>query len=263
MLMMDLMNMKVFPNVKSLLFQSDKDITQYTITTQPSLGGDSSIKTYKFDADECRQVVSTFLVCGKHSFKTVEEPRFRYMISVDMLVKAPSLISLTFDNWNSKHTNDEYICITAHWVDKDWKRQKRIIKFRALSPLYDGLNIVDKPSLCDGVFFQVRCCTHILNLIVKAGLELVDDVVGKIRNRIKCIKKSRIRRKKIYDVTDESFHLNVTKNFHQDVCVRWNSTYLMFESALYYKDVLDYWGQRDKDYLIFTLSYEELCANYY
>ncbi|MFQ6643239.1 hypothetical protein Gotur_018041 [Gossypium turneri] len=112
-------------------------------------------------------------------------------------------------------------------------------------------------SLCDGVFFQVRCCTHILNLIVKAGLELVDDVVGKIRNRIKCIKKSRIRRKKIYDVTDESFHLNVTKNFHQDVCVRWNSTYLMFESALYYKDVLDYWGQRDKDYLIFTLSYEE------
>ncbi|MFQ6643234.1 hypothetical protein Gotur_018041, partial [Gossypium turneri] len=44
--------------------------------------GDSSIKTYKFDADECRQVVSTFLVCGKHSFKTVEEPRFRYMISV-------------------------------------------------------------------------------------------------------------------------------------------------------------------------------------
>ncbi|MBA0839293.1 hypothetical protein Goarm_005037, partial [Gossypium armourianum] len=44
-----------------------------------------------------------------------------------------------------------------------------------------------------------RCCTHILNLIVKASLELVDDVV----------------------------------------------------------DVLDYWGQRDKDYLIFTLSYEE------
>ncbi|MBA0777981.1 hypothetical protein Gotri_005918, partial [Gossypium trilobum] len=100
----------------------------------------------------------------------------------EVLAKAPSLICLTSDSWNSKHTNDEYICITAHWVDKDWKLQKRIIKFRALSPLYD-----------------VRSCTHILNLIVKAGLELVDDVV----------------------------------------------------------DVLDYWGQRDKDYLIFTLSYEE------
>ncbi|MBA0839290.1 hypothetical protein Goarm_005037, partial [Gossypium armourianum] len=70
-------------HLNSCLKNIDKDITQYTITTQPSLGGDSSIKTYKFDADECRRVVSTFLVCGKHSFKTVKEPRFRYMISVD------------------------------------------------------------------------------------------------------------------------------------------------------------------------------------
>ncbi|MBA0734376.1 hypothetical protein Gogos_018290 [Gossypium gossypioides] len=31
----------------------------------------------------------------------------------------------------------------------------------------------------------------------------------------------------------------------------------MLESAIYYKDVLDYWGQRDKDYLIFALSDEE------
>ncbi|KAK5825248.1 hypothetical protein PVK06_020061 [Gossypium arboreum] len=31
----------------------------------------------------------------------------------------------------------------------------------------------------------------------------------------------------------------------------------MLESSLYYKDVLDYWGQRDKDYQIFALSNEE------
>ncbi|MFQ6625834.1 hypothetical protein Gotur_006436, partial [Gossypium turneri] len=40
----------------------------------------------------------------------------------------------------------------------------------------------------------------------------------------------------------------------------------MLEFTLYYKDVLDYWGQQDKDYLIFSLSDEEsslqvkLCA---
>ncbi|MBA0877522.1 hypothetical protein Goshw_028609, partial [Gossypium schwendimanii] len=35
-------------------FTTSKGITQYTIATQPSLGGGPSIKNYKFDADECR-----------------------------------------------------------------------------------------------------------------------------------------------------------------------------------------------------------------
>ncbi|TYH37905.1 hypothetical protein ES332_D12G073300v1 [Gossypium tomentosum] len=259
------------------------------------------------------QSISTFLVCSKHSFRTVEEPGFRYMMRIaspnfknisrhtaardvliyyakervrvkEELAKAPGLVYLTSDNWNLEHANDEYICVTAHWVDKDWKLQKRIIRFRALFPPYDGLNIADelvlclsqcdidkkifsitldnafynvvmvsclknrfranRAILCDGAFFQVRCCAHILNLIVKAGLELADDVVGKIRNGIKYIKKSGIRRKRFYDVADKSFHLN-------------NSTYLMLESSLYYKDVLDYWGQWDKDYQMFALSNDE------
>ncbi|MBA0787099.1 hypothetical protein Gotri_026502 [Gossypium trilobum] len=40
---------------------TSKDITQYTMTTQQSLRGGPSIKNYKFDADECRRAVSTFL----------------------------------------------------------------------------------------------------------------------------------------------------------------------------------------------------------
>ncbi|KAK8333601.1 hypothetical protein V6Z12_A10G212600 [Gossypium hirsutum] len=253
----------------------------------------------KFDADECRQAVSTFLVCGKHSFRTIKEPGFRYMMRIaspkfknisrytaarDVLMyyakerdrvkeELVGLICLTSNNWNSDHTNDEYICITAHWVDKDWKLQKRIIRFRALSPPYDGLNIADElvlclsqwgidkkifsitldnasyndvlvsclknhfranqAILCDSAFFQVRCCAHILNLIVKAGLELSDDVVGKIRNGIKYTKKSGICRKRFYNVANKSFHLNVTKKLRQDMC------------------------QRDKYYQIFSLSNEE------
>ncbi|MFQ6625737.1 hypothetical protein Gotur_005505, partial [Gossypium turneri] len=52
---------------------------------------------------------------------------------------------------------------------------------------------VNRALLCDGVCLQVRCCEHILNLVVKVCLELVDDVVGNILNEIKYIKKSRIR----------------------------------------------------------------------
>ncbi|PPD79610.1 hypothetical protein GOBAR_DD23459 [Gossypium barbadense] len=64
-------------HLNSCLKKVNKDITQYTIATQPSPEGVPSIKNYKFDADECRQAISTFLVCGKHLFRTVEESGFR------------------------------------------------------------------------------------------------------------------------------------------------------------------------------------------
>ncbi|KAG8491160.1 hypothetical protein CXB51_014319 [Gossypium anomalum] len=266
-------------HLNSCLKKVNKDITQYTIAAQPSLGGVLSIKNYKFDADECRKAISTFLVHTTARDVLMYYAKERDRVKKE-LAKAPGLICLTSDNWNLEYTNDEYIFITAHWVDKDWKLQKRIIWFKALFPLYNGLNIADelvlclsqwgidkkifsitldnasyndvmvsclknrfranRAILCDGALFQIRCCAHILNLIVKAGLELANDVVGKIRNGIKYIKKSRIRRKRFYDVADKSFHLNVTKKLRQDVCVRWNSSYLMLESSLYYKDVLDY-----------------------
>ncbi|TYG36713.1 hypothetical protein ES288_D13G085200v1 [Gossypium darwinii] len=290
-------------HLNSYFKKVNKDITQYTIPSQPLPEGVPSIKNYKFDADECRQAISTFLVCGKHLFRTIEEPGFRYMMRIaspnfknisrhtvardvlmhyakerdhvkEELARALGLICLTSDNWNSEHINDEYICITAHWVEKGWKLQKRIIRFRALFPPYDGLNIADelvlclsqwgidkkifsitldnasyndvmvsclkncfranRAILCDGAFFQVRCCAHILNLIVKAGLELADDVVDKIRNGIRYIKKAGISRKRFYDVADKSFHLNMTRKLRQDVG-----------------------GQRDKDYQMFPLSNEE------
>ncbi|KAK5842599.1 hypothetical protein PVK06_004976 [Gossypium arboreum] len=164
-------------HLNNCLKKVNKDITQYIIATQPSLGSGPYIKNYKFYADGCRQAVSTFLVCSKHSFRIVENLGFRYMMRIaspnfknisrhtvardalmyyakerdhvkEELAKALGLICLTSDNWNSEHTNDEYIFISVHWIDKDWKLQKRIIMFRALFPLYDGLSIANEFVLC-------------------------------------------------------------------------------------------------------------------
>ncbi|KAG4196140.1 hypothetical protein ERO13_A06G150966v2, partial [Gossypium hirsutum] len=276
---------------KTIFSAKSSSETSHLRPTQPSLGGVPFIKNYKFDADKCRQAVSTFLVYSKHAFRTVEEPGFRYM----MRISSPNFKNIS--RYTAARDVLMYYAKEGDLLKKNWKLQKRIIRFRALFPPYDSLNIADelvlclsqwgidkkifsitldnasyndvmvsclknhfranRAILCDGAFFQVRCCAHILNLIVKAGLELADDVVGKIRNGIKYIKKLRIHRKRFYDVADKSFHLNVTKKLRQDVCVGWNSTYLMLESSLYYKDVLDYWGQRDKDYQIFVLSNDE------
>ena len=36
------------------------------------------------------------------------------------------------------------MCITAHFIDKNWKLQKRILRFRAISPPYDAEKISDE-----------------------------------------------------------------------------------------------------------------------
>ncbi|WCJ24568.1 hypothetical protein M5689_006518 [Euphorbia peplus] len=119
-------------------------------------------------------------------------------------------IYLTTDNWRSEHNREEFICITAHFVDNNWKLHKRIIFFKDLTPPFDGRNIADevfmnllqwniqnkvltitadnasyndvminnvknrlvtkKSLIRNGDFFQVRCCAHIVNLIVQTGL---------------------------------------------------------------------------------------------
>ena len=42
--------------------------------------------------------------------------------------------------------------------------------------------------LCDGQFFHVRCCAHILNLIVQESLKVVGGALDKIRENIKYVK---------------------------------------------------------------------------
>lgn len=62
----------------------------------------------------------------------------------DMLLKVPGRICLTTDNWKSNHTYQLYICITAYFMDSAWKLHKRILRFRALTPPYDGESIANE-----------------------------------------------------------------------------------------------------------------------
>ena len=43
-----------------------------------------------------------------------------------MLEAAPRRISFTSDAWTSL-TSDGYVCLTAHFIDKNWKLQKRVL----------------------------------------------------------------------------------------------------------------------------------------
>ena len=79
-------------------------------------------------------------------------------------------------------------------------------------------------------FNIIRCGAHSIALVVKAGLEKVQNIVNKVRAFIIEIRKSP---KKEQELSTFATNLHVKyKKLIRDVKTRWNSTYSMLESFL-------------------------------
>lgn len=178
-----------------------------------------------------------------------------------------SRVALTTDCWTSIQ-NLSYITVTAHFVDNDWNYQKRIISF-SLVPNHKGETIgrkledvlrewglrnvstitVDNASSNDVAvaylkkrvhiknglmgeadFFHMRCCAHILNLIVNDGLKEQDSSVSSIRNAVRFVRSSPQRALKFKECVEFS-RITCRKHLCLDVSTRWNSTYMMLDAA--------------------------------
>ncbi|KAG2727020.1 hypothetical protein I3760_01G140900 [Carya illinoinensis] len=189
--------------------RSSRDIGQMMLSQN---SGSISVSTPKFETEQYRELLIAAIVKHELPFSYVpiisrntvkanlvkiynrEKKRIKCILN-----DSPGRISLTFDLWTFI-TTDGYMCITTHFLDKNWVLQKR------------------KAFLCDGDFFHLRCCAHILNLVVQDGLKEIDSDIQKVRECIKYVKGSQTRK----------------KGLRQDVLTRWNSTFLILESTLFY-----------------------------
>ncbi|KAF3648590.1 hypothetical protein FXO38_18112 [Capsicum annuum] len=202
------------------------------------------------------------------------------------LAMITSRVCLTSDMWSSLVSNG-YMCVTIHYVDVNWVLQKRVLIFRHVPPPHTGTilghllidflkewgiekkfftltsvnatsnnGVVDnlknhlslmRSLVCEGKFLHVRCGNHILNLIVKAGLEKVDAAIGKIREGIKYIKNSETRLVKFVECLS-NLGLPCSKKLRQDMPIRWNSTYQMIESALAYQQAYNHYDLIDPNF---------------
>lgn len=100
----------------------------------------------------------------------------------------------------------------------------------------------------DGVYFHVRCCAHIINLIVQDGLKEVDVAITKVRESVKYCKGSQSRKQKFLACVSQ-VELQSNIGLRQDVPTRWNSTYVMLATVLYYKKAFNYLQRTDANYV--------------
>ncbi|KAE8669895.1 hypothetical protein F3Y22_tig00112215pilonHSYRG00240 [Hibiscus syriacus] len=141
-----------------------------------------------------------------------------------LLRKTNSRIALTTDMWTSSNQRKGYMVVTAHFIDNGWKFQSRTLRFlyvpaphtaevlaEHLKECIHSWNIdlrlssitVDNCTTNDamidilrqefpygslmlhGRFLHMRCCAHILNLIVQDGLgAVIKNGLDRIRDSV-------------------------------------------------------------------------------
>uniref|UniRef100_A0A803MRK2 Uncharacterized protein n=1 Tax=Chenopodium quinoa TaxID=63459 RepID=A0A803MRK2_CHEQI len=89
--------------------------------------------------------------------------------------------------------------------------------------------------LYNGELFHVQCAAHVLNLIVKDGLKVIEHIVEKVRHCVKKVKYSETR-KKTFQSCVSLAKIKETKSLWLDVPTRWNSTYMMLDRAILYRE---------------------------
>lgn len=206
--------------------------------------------------------------------------------SLAKALKGVDFISLTTDLWTSNQTLS-YMCLVAHYIDSDWKMQCRVLNFFELDPPHKGPVIgqaayecvnawkiedkiisitLDNASNNDGAirglktrfsarqgcafiakYFHVRCCAHIINLVVKDGTAVLDSLISNLRSTMKYLKKFPSRMHKFVEIC-RSLALQIGEGLSLDVSTRWNSTYKMLRTAIAYKEAIQTFADADLNY---------------
>lgn len=200
---------------------------------------------------------------ARHCLKIYQEEKEK----LKKLVKNQR-ICITSDTWTSLQ-NLTYMVVTAHWIDDEWNLQKKILNFFQ-TPDHKGETIAKGIETClldwgienlftvtldnatandaaikhlkariddwKGVilgneFLHVRCNAHILNLIVKEGLDEQIEPISRIRNAVKYVKSSPSRFDSFKSYV-EKVKINTHGLLSLDVETRWNSTYTMLDTAV-------------------------------
>lgn len=288
---------------------------QGTLQLQPSQGNSSvgTVSTWKFDADDLRNSFAEMIIEDEQPFVLPERPGLRKFLAkacprfilpsrrtaTRAVVKVYDVqkeklkkflgehcerVSLTTDTWTS-NTNLNYMCVTAHFIDNQWKLHKKIIGFflvkghrgedigkslesclaewgidKVLTITVDNASANNnaikymkrvlnesKGCIARGEYLHMRCVAHIINLIVTDGLKEIDKSISRVRAAVKFVKAGPSRLVK-FKKCAELAKVQTKAFLTLDVCTRWNSTYLMLNIAQQYEKAFERYSDEDPYY---------------
>ncbi|CAO2162174.1 unnamed protein product [Urochloa humidicola] len=185
-----------------------------------------------------------------------------------------SRICFTSDLWTSNQKLG-YICLTAHYVDSNFVFKKKTIAFRDVKYPHNGLAIEEAIKRCltdygikekmftitlnnasnnkaacdllresgkhdmlfDGQHLLVRCCAHILNILVQDGMDVTSAAIELIRDLIRHINSEGSRIQAFNEIAERE-RLARKAGLLLDVPNRWNSTHDMIVEVVNYKNVI-------------------------
>jgi hypothetical protein len=106
---------------------------------------------------------------------------------------------------------------------------------------------INRRLVCGGKLFHVRCCAHILNIMVQYGLNEIKDIIDDIHESVSFLNQSEARRKLFAEIV---MQLQLPhRKLILDCKTRWNSTYEMLAFAIKFKEVFPRFRDREPSYL--------------
>uniref|UniRef100_A0A0R0I8W9 BED-type domain-containing protein n=1 Tax=Glycine max TaxID=3847 RepID=A0A0R0I8W9_SOYBN len=254
-------------------------LTPYIARTRASGAGDASAtrkRQYRspstpyviFDQDQGRNDIARMIIMHDYPLHIVEhlgfvafvqnlQPQFKretfnsiqgdcvatYLMEKQHLLKCidglHGRVCLTLDTWTSSLSLG-YVFITGHFVDHDWKLQRRI------------LNVVMEPfpDSDSALTHAVAVCLSDWGLegsVAKDLLGSAQDLINKIHDSVKYVKTSELHAEKFLELKQ---HLQVPSEMSLfiDDQIHWNTSYQMLVAASELKTVFSCLDTSDPDY---------------
>lgn len=180
------------------------------------------------------------------------------------------------------------MCLTTHFIDDNWRLQKRILNFcqveehkgetigkkiesSLLEWNVDGIftltvdnassnnltikflkrKTVDwKRTVLKNEFLHMRCYAHILNLIVDDRLKKMNESIVRVCDVVRFVRSSP-QRLGIFKHCAEKEKISTKQLVCLDVPTRWNSTYMMLESAENFERAFQRMAEEDTSFRTF------------